>query len=286
MSDRITIDELKSYLWNSAVLLRTNIDAGAYKQYIFPLLFFKRICDVYDEETAAAVEKYGEDVDLFDEEELHTFVVPKGHHWNDVRIVPENVGIAIVNAFHAIESANIEQLHGVFGGGAWTNKNRLPDALLKNLIEHFSTKTLSIANCPEDELGQGYAGTSHTSTVHHYYICNNRKKKLCSKKNVRKEFIEQFVIAECRKLLTAENIERIAREVVAISESERDTATVKRLNKLLKDNERKKSNLMSAIMECDSDVIRKTLYEQIPMLESEKKDLELQLVMEEAKQVI
>ena len=156
MSNRITIDELKSYLWNSAVLLRTNIDAGAYKQYIFPLLFFKRICDVYDEETAAAVEKYGDDVDLFDEEELHTFVVPKGHHWNDVRVVPENVGIAIVNAFHAIESANIEQLHGVFGDGAWTNKNRLPDALLKNLIEHFSTKTLSIANCPEDELGQGY----------------------------------------------------------------------------------------------------------------------------------
>ena len=49
MSNRITIEELKSYLWNSAVLLRTNIDAGAYKQYIFPLLFFKRICDVYDE---------------------------------------------------------------------------------------------------------------------------------------------------------------------------------------------------------------------------------------------
>ena len=55
MSKRITIEELQSYLWNSAVLLRTNIDAGAYKQYIFPLLFFKRICDVYDEETAAAL---------------------------------------------------------------------------------------------------------------------------------------------------------------------------------------------------------------------------------------
>lgn len=77
MSNRISLDELESYLWNSAVLLRTNIDAGAYKQYIFPLLFFKRICDVYDEETAAAVEKYGEDIDDFDEEELHTFVVPQ-----------------------------------------------------------------------------------------------------------------------------------------------------------------------------------------------------------------
>ena len=59
MANRITLDELKSYLWQSAVLLRTNIDAGAYKQYIFPLMFFKRICDVYDEETAQAIEKYG-----------------------------------------------------------------------------------------------------------------------------------------------------------------------------------------------------------------------------------
>ena len=50
---KVTVDELDSYLWGSAVLLRTNIDAGAYKQYIFPLLFFKRICDVYDEETEA-----------------------------------------------------------------------------------------------------------------------------------------------------------------------------------------------------------------------------------------
>ena len=156
MSNRISIEELESYLWNSAVLLRSSIDAGAYKQYIFPLLFFKRICDVYDEETQAAIEEYGEDITDFDEDELHTFIVPKGHHWNDVRRVSENVGSALVEAFHAIEKENIKLLHGIFGDGAWTNKNRLPDALLKDLLEHFSTKTLSIANCPEDELGQGY----------------------------------------------------------------------------------------------------------------------------------
>lgn len=156
MNKRITIEELQSYLWNSAVLLRTNIDAGAYKQYIFPLLFFKRICDVYDEETAAAKEEYGEDASEFDERELHTFIVPKGCHWNDVRAVSENVGVAIVEAFRKVENANSDKLQGIFGDGAWTNKNRLPDRLLKDLLEHFSTKTLSIANCPEDELGQGY----------------------------------------------------------------------------------------------------------------------------------
>ena len=47
-------------------------------------------------------------------------------------------------------------MQGVFGNAAWTNKKRLSDELLKDLIEHFSSKTLSIANCPEDELGQGY----------------------------------------------------------------------------------------------------------------------------------
>jgi len=154
MSNRITIDELESYLWGSAVLLRTNIDAGAYKQYIFPLLFFKRICDVYDEECQNAVKQYGEEALEWDE--IHKFVVPKGHHWNNVRSISENVGTAIINAFRAIEKANVEKLQGVFGNAPWTNKKRLPDKLLKDLIEHFSSKTLSIENCPEDELGQGY----------------------------------------------------------------------------------------------------------------------------------
>ncbi len=156
MSERMTIDELKSYLWQSAVLLRTNIDAGAYKQYIFPLMFFKRICDVHDEETEKAKQEYGDDIDLYPEQELHTFVIPKGHHWNDVRQVTEDVGKAIVSAFKEIEKANGEKMTGIFGDGAWTNKNRLPDRLLKDLLEHFSSKTLSLANCPEDELGNGY----------------------------------------------------------------------------------------------------------------------------------
>ncbi|NCB44253.1 MAG: SAM-dependent DNA methyltransferase [Clostridia bacterium] len=156
MSERIKLEELESYLWNSAVLLRTNIDAGAYKQYIFPLLFFKRICDVYDEECEQILKENDGDEEALNWEENHTFMVPKGYHWNNVRHVYENVGVAIVNAFRAIERANADKLQGVFGDGAWTNKNRLPDALLRDLIEHFSTKTLSIANCPEDELGQGY----------------------------------------------------------------------------------------------------------------------------------
>ncbi len=156
MSNRVKLEVLEDYLWGSAVLLRTNIDAGAYKQYIFPLLFFKRICDVYDEETQKAFAEYGDDMRDFSEDEIHTFIVPRGYHWQDVRETPSDVGLAIVTAFRKIEKANGNKLTGVFGDAAWTNKNRLPDKLLKDLLEHFSTQTLSLENCPEDELGQGY----------------------------------------------------------------------------------------------------------------------------------
>ena len=156
MSKRITQEELESYLWGSAVLLRTSIDAGAYKQYIFPLLFFKRISDVYDEECEKILEEYDGDESALEWEENHLFMVPNGAHWKDVRAKSENIGAALVDAFAKIQSANPDKLQGIFGDAAWTNKNRLPDRLLKDLIEHFSSQTLSLANCPEDELGQGY----------------------------------------------------------------------------------------------------------------------------------
>ena len=155
MSERISQSELESYLWDSAVYLRTNIDAGAYKQYIFPLLFFKRLCDVYDEAYQKALDISGGDEE-FARLSSYDFVIPEGSHWKDVRSVSENVGEALVSAFRSIERANPEKLSGIFGSAAWTNKKRLSDSLLKNLIEHFSSQTLSLARCPEDELGHGY----------------------------------------------------------------------------------------------------------------------------------
>lgn len=46
----ISLEDLKSFLWGAATRLRGQIDAAGYKEYIFPLLFFKRISDVYDEQ--------------------------------------------------------------------------------------------------------------------------------------------------------------------------------------------------------------------------------------------
>ena len=100
MSSKITIDELEKYLWGSAVLLRTHVDAGAYKQYIFPLLFFKRLSDVYDEESRNAKEEFGEEALEWDES--HQFKIPAGAHWSDVRNVSKDVGKAIAEAFHKI----------------------------------------------------------------------------------------------------------------------------------------------------------------------------------------
>lgn len=155
MSKMITQEELESYLWGAATLLRNNIDAGAYKQYIFPLLFFKRLNDVFEEETEKAVAENGPEAAEW--EETHSFVIPEGYHWDCVRNVTQDVGRAIAAAFREIEKANGNKLTGIFGEGRiWTNKNRLPDRLLKDLLEHFSIKTLSLKNCPEDELGNGY----------------------------------------------------------------------------------------------------------------------------------
>ena len=155
MSRKIKQEELETYLWGAATLLRNNIDAGAYKQYIFPLLFFKRLNDVYEEETEKAVAENGPEA--ADWEENHSFIIPEGYHWNDVRNITQNVGRAIATAFREIEKANRSKLTGIFGEGRiWTNKNRLSDRLLKDLLEHFSTRTLSLENCPEDELGNGY----------------------------------------------------------------------------------------------------------------------------------
>ena len=153
---RITQQELDSYLWGAAVLLRGLIDAGDYKQFIFPLLFFKRVSDVWDEEYQLALADSDGDLSYAEFAENHRFQIPEGAHWNDVRQTPKNVGAAIQKAMRAIESANPHLLAGIFGDAPWTNRERLPDETLKNLIEHFSTQTLSVANVPEDELGNAY----------------------------------------------------------------------------------------------------------------------------------
>jgi type I restriction enzyme M protein len=148
--------ELEKYLWGAATALRGTIDAGDYKQYIFPLLFFKRISDVYDEEFENALTESDGDIEYAAFAENHHFQIPEGAHWKDVRETTVNIGLALQDAMRAIEQANPDTLYGIFGDASWTNKDRLSDAMLTNLIEHYSQHKLNISNVPDDKLGDAY----------------------------------------------------------------------------------------------------------------------------------
>ena len=156
MSEQYSQQQLESYLWGAATLLRGTIDAGDYKQFIFPLLFYKRLCDVFDEETAAALDESGGDEQFAGYPENHRFQISPEAHWRELRSVSRDVGRAIQHALRAIETANPDQLFRIFGDAQWTNKDRLSDAMLRDLIQHFSTLDLTLENLPEDELGRGY----------------------------------------------------------------------------------------------------------------------------------
>ena len=165
MTTPIPTGDLEKYLWGAAVLLRGQIDASGYKEFIFPLLFFKRICDVYDEEFQKNLEEAGGDAE-FAAAQDYIIRIPEGAHWRDVRKVTENIGAKLVEAFMRIEAENppkeiegrlVGGLTGIFGDKSiWTNKAKMPDAIIVSLLNHFSKETLSIARCPADEMGMGY----------------------------------------------------------------------------------------------------------------------------------
>lgn len=164
-TEQITLEDLKSFLWSAATRLRGLIDATGYKKFIFPLLFFKRISDVYDEEYKGYVCEAGAEYAHVQIQES-AIQIPDGEHWNDVRQVTENVGQRLVQAFTAIEQANkgkeidgriVGGLDGIFGPkDKWTNKAIMPDHVVTSLIEDFSRYNLSLAACPADEMGQAY----------------------------------------------------------------------------------------------------------------------------------
>lgn len=153
---RLSLPELEQYLAKAADLLRGSIDQADFKAYIFPLMFFKRISDVYLEEFEAALDDSGGDHEYATFEENHRFAIPEGNLWSDVREKTQNIGSALQTAFREIEKANPETLYGIFGNANWSNKDKLPDRKLADLIEHFSTKTLSNANVAPDVFGNAY----------------------------------------------------------------------------------------------------------------------------------
>jgi type I restriction enzyme M protein len=147
---------LESLLWEAANILRGPVDASDFKAYVFPLLFLKRISDVYDEERAAALAESDGDEEYADLPEQHRFQVPEGSHWGELRQKTKNVGQAIQQAMRGIEKANPNTLYGIFGDVQWSNKERLSDELLVDLIDHFGQMDLTNEAVPNDVLGEAY----------------------------------------------------------------------------------------------------------------------------------
>lgn len=159
LEEETTSQKLFSHLFEACNILRGPINQDEYKSYVTPILFFKRISDVYDEETQEALETSGGDEEFASFAENHRFVIPENCHWNDVREKTHNIGSAIINAMTGIERANPKTLSGVFSSfddANWADKNKLSDERLKDLVEHMSKIKVGNKDYPDDVMGNSY----------------------------------------------------------------------------------------------------------------------------------
>ena len=151
-----TQQDIESWLWESANILRGPVDPANLRDFVFPLLFLKRLSDTWDEEQEKAIKKFGKDIDDETAADFHTFQIPKGCHWADLRRAAENHGVLIQNIMQKIEEANPNQLAQIFGNAPWADHNKMPPERLEKLVSHFSQKDLSPSKVSNDLLGGGY----------------------------------------------------------------------------------------------------------------------------------
>jgi type I restriction enzyme M protein len=158
-AEETSSQKLFNHLFEACNILRGPINQDEYKSYVTPILFFKRISDVYDEETEKALAESGGDTEYASFAENHSFIIPDGCHWNDVRNTSSDVGKAIANAMSGIERANPDTLSGVFSSfddANWSDKTKLTDERLKDLIEHMSSIKVGNNNYSADVMGDAY----------------------------------------------------------------------------------------------------------------------------------
>ncbi|MEE9382707.1 MAG: class I SAM-dependent DNA methyltransferase [Nannocystaceae bacterium] len=154
-NDKLTLQKLESHLWGAANILRGSIDAADFKHYIFGLLFYKRLCNVWQEEYEQRLAEYDGDEEMAADPEEHRFDIPTGHSWEDVRKHSTNIGEHLNMAFHAIEDANF-RMRGIFQDVDFNNKERFPDAVLERLLQHFEAYRLRNEDVEDDLLGNAY----------------------------------------------------------------------------------------------------------------------------------
>ncbi|GAK41827.1 type I restriction-modification system subunit M [Paenibacillus urinalis] len=155
---QLTLQELEPHLWKSADILRGSVDSSDYKNYIFGLLFLKRLSDVFEEQKQELVQEHGEEIGqlLSDDPDQYQFFVPAAARWEEIRKHANDIGSAINVAFEALENEN-QTLEGVLTPIDFNRKEVLTDSVLLRLLQHFSLLDLRNANLSEpDMLGRAY----------------------------------------------------------------------------------------------------------------------------------
>ena len=161
------------------------------------------------------------------------------------------------------------------------DKNKKAPARARAKEEYLLTTKLFCGHCRE--MMTGYSGTSKSGKKHCYYICNTVKHKGgCKKKVVPKQQIEDYVVNICREILTPENIEVFVKGVMLCQqEDDKNNSVMTSLLKQQQSLERKKKNLLNAVMECEIESVRKTLYEQLAALEKEAEEVNFAIKKEQ-----